>query len=140
MLYKITLFILGVPPTKSNVRVVYEEADTMEDAEYNATHGLAGEGWGVYKTSQMDLDYPDFTKEQVDTIQDLVYGIINRVIPDHNDCETVVDAILNAVIDDIVDTADWSDLDALDDEVHTGDVEIAVARVLYNRLTVESYI
>ena len=125
--YKITLFVLGLDPS-INQRVVYEEAETEEQAEYNATHGLAGDGWGVLKTVQMDLDYPSFTKDQVDGIEDEVHRILMPVFQDARDRDQVVDAIFNDVMTDIEETADWSELE--DDEYHLGDIEIAVARAL----------
>ena len=83
---------------------------------------------------EMDLDYGKygFTKDQVDSIEDIVYELMRSVVPDHSDLDIVVDAMLEDVIVDIYETADWSELE--DDEVCLGDVSIAVARVIKKRV------
>lgn len=131
--YKITLFVLGLDP-RLNTRVEYVDAETEEDAEKE----VVGDGWGVLKTELMDLDYGDkgFTKDQVDLIEDRVYEVMRDVVPDPRDLDCVVDAMLEDVITDIYETADWSNLE--DDEVCLGDIDIAVARIIKNKICNES--
>ena len=131
--YKITLFVLGLDP-RLNTRVEYVDAETEEDAEKE----VVGDGWGVLKTELMDLDYGDygFTKDQVDSIEEVVYELMRSVVPDHSDLDCVVDAMLEDVIVDIYETADWSELEG--DEICLGDVSIAVARVIKNKICNES--
>lgn len=131
--YKITLFVLGLDP-HLNTRVEYVNAETEEEAEKE----VVGDGWGVLKTELMDLDYGDngFTKDQVDLIEDRVYEVMRDVVPDPYDLDAVVDAMLEDVITDIYETADWSDLEG--DEVCLGDIDIAVARIIKNKICNES--
>ena len=128
--YKVRMFILGLDP-KLTEEVEYVDAETAEKAEEDALWHR--DGYGVISTTQMDLDYPNFTKDQVDGVEDAVHRILSPVFSDNHDRDEVVDAILNDVMQDIEDTADWSELD--DDEYCIGDVQIAVARVIKNKVT-----
>ena len=65
---------------------------------------------------------------QLDAVWDEVSILLGNIIPDYHDRHDVVDLIIDDVVADIEETADWSDLEY--DEVHTGDIAIAVARVL----------
>lgn len=130
--YKVTMFILGCDP-KLTKEVDYADAANEEDAEEDVLWHR--DGYGVISTTQMDLDYPDFTKPQVDGIENRVHEILGAVITDAVDRDNAVDAILSDVINDIEETADWSDLD--DDECNIGDIDIAVARVVKEKLCKE---
>ena len=127
--YKVTMFILGCDP-KLTKEVDYADAANEESAEEDVLWHR--DGYGVISTTQMDLDYPDFTKPQVDGIEDRVHEILGAVITDATDRDNAVDAILSDVINDIEETADWSDLD--DDECNLNDIDIAVARIVTKKL------
>lgn len=130
--YKVTMFILGCDP-KLTKEVDYADAANEESAEEDVLWHR--DGYGVISTTQMDLDYPSFTKPQVDGIEDRVHEILGRVITDATDRDNAVDAILSDVINDIEETADWSDLD--DDECNLNDIDIAIARVVKEKLCKE---
>ena len=130
--YKVTMFILGCDP-KLTKEVDYADAANEEDAEEDVLWHR--DGYGVISTTQMDLDYPSFTKPQVDGIENRVHKVLSAVIPDAADRDNAVDAILSDVINDIEETADWSDLD--DDECNIGDIDIAIARVVKEKLCKE---
>ena len=127
--YKVRMFILGCGV--NTMEVEYVDAPNEEQAEKDALWHR--EGYGIYSTTQMDLDYPNFTKDQVDGVENEAHRILSTVFSDNQDRDEVVDAILNDVMQDIEDTADWSELD--DDEYSISDVQIAVARVMKNKLT-----
>ena len=129
--YKVTMFILGCGLNTKEVE--YVDAPNEKKAEEDVLWHR--DGYGIISTTQMDLDYDDFTKPQVDAIEDEVHTILNPVFSDARDRDEVVDAILNDVMADISETADWSELE--DDEICVGDVQIAVARVMKERLTRE---
>ena len=130
--YKVTMFILGCDP-KLTKEVDYADAANEEDAEEDVLWHR--DGYGVISTTQMDLDYPSFTKAQVDGIEDRVHEVLKGIISDNFDRDNAVDAILSDVINDIEETADWSDLD--DDECCIMDIDIAVARVVKEKLCKE---
>lgn len=130
--YKVRMFILGCDP-KLTEEVEYVDAVNEETAEEDALWHR--DGYGIISTTQMDLDYPSFTKPQVDGIENRVHEILGRVITDATDRDNAVDAILSDVISDIEETADWSDLD--DDECNIGDIDIAIARVVKEKLCKE---
>ena len=130
--YKVTMFILGCDP-KLTKEVDYADAANEESAEEDVLWHR--DGYGIISTTQMDLDYPDFTKPQVDGIENRVHEILGAVITDATDRDNAVDAILSDVINDIEETADWSDLD--DDECNLNDIDIAIARVVKEKLCKE---
>ena len=130
--YKVTMFILGCDP-KLTKEVDYADAANEEGAEEDVLWHR--DGYGVISTTQMDLDYPDFTKPQVDGIENRVHEVLSAIIPDAADRDNAVDAILSDVINDIEETADWSDLD--DDECNLNDIDIAIARVVKEKLCKE---
>lgn len=68
------------------------------------------------------------TELQIDAVRDEVSIMLANIIRDHHDRHEVVDLILDDVVADIDETADWSDYE--DDEYNLGDIQIALARVL----------
>lgn len=68
------------------------------------------------------------TEMQLDAVRDEVSIMLAYIIPDHHDRHEVVDLILDDVVLDIEETADWSGYE--DDEYCLGDIQIALARVL----------
>lgn len=72
----------------------------------------------------------DMTDAQEKIVKDVVDAKMQSIITDSVDRNNFVDSIIDNVIDDINETADWSEL--TDDEVCVGDIDIALARVLLN--------
>ena len=72
------------------------------------------------------------TELQVDAVRDEVSIFLGNIISDYHDRHEVVDLILDDVVADIEETADWSEYE--DDECNLGDVQIALARVLKNAI------
>lgn len=68
------------------------------------------------------------TDLQLDAVRDEVSIMLGNIIPDYHDRHEVVDLILDDVVADIDETADWSDYE--DDEYNLGDIQIALARVI----------
>ena len=68
------------------------------------------------------------TKDQLDGVRIYLIELLLPIFEDMREREEVINLIFNDVVTDIEATADWSELE--DDEVHTGDVSIALARVL----------
>lgn len=72
----------------------------------------------------------DMTDAQEKIVKDIVDAKMQSIITDSVDRNNFVDSIIDRIIDDINETADWSEL--TDDEVCVGDIDIALARVLLN--------
>ena len=68
------------------------------------------------------------TQEQIKGVRGYLIELLLPIFGDAWDREEVIDLVMADVVTDIEETADWSELE--DDEVLTGDVEIALARVL----------
>ena len=68
------------------------------------------------------------TELQLDAVRDEVSIFLGNIIPDYHDRHEVLDLIIDDVVADIEETADWSDYE--DDEYNLGDIQIALARVL----------
>ena len=68
------------------------------------------------------------TELQIDAVRDEVSIFLGNIIPDYHERHEVVDLILDDVVADIDETADWSDYE--DDEYNLWDIQIALARVL----------
>ena len=72
----------------------------------------------------------DMTDAQEKIVKDIVDAKMQSIITDSVDRNNFVDSIVDSIIDDINETADWSEL--TDNEVCVGDIDIALARVLLN--------
>ena len=70
------------------------------------------------------------TQEQKDGVRDELVYLLGDIFEDPQTREEVIDFILDDVVADIEETADWSDYE--DDEYNVGDIQIALARVLYS--------
>lgn len=68
------------------------------------------------------------TDAQEKIVKDIVDAKMQSIITDSADRNNFVDSIIDSIIDDINETADWSEM--TDDEVCVGDIDIALARVL----------
>lgn len=70
------------------------------------------------------------TYRQAKEVEAMINARLSVIIPDNPDRNEVVSLILDDVIEDIDETADWTGFAY--NEIHSGDVEIALARVLKN--------
>jgi hypothetical protein len=68
------------------------------------------------------------TELQLDAVRDEVSIFLSDIFPDYQERHEVLDLIINDVLEDIEETADWSDY--CEDEYCLGDIQIALARVL----------
>ena len=68
------------------------------------------------------------TNTQKRIVRSQVRAKMSAIFSDFHDLEEITSAIVDEVIEDIEDTADWSDL--ADDEVCIGDINIGIARVV----------
>jgi hypothetical protein len=68
------------------------------------------------------------TETQLDAVRGEVSVMLAYIIRDYNERHEVVDLILDDVVADIEETADWSDY--CEDEYCLWDIQIALARVL----------
>lgn len=51
--YEVTLFILGLPYSEDDTRIVEVEANSQEEAEQKAHDWYAPDGWGVYDSKEV---------------------------------------------------------------------------------------
>lgn len=72
------------------------------------------------------------TEMQIDGVRDEVSNMLKDIFYDNRDREEVIDLIIEDVVQDIEETADWSDYG--EDEYCLDDVRIALARVLKNAI------
>lgn len=68
------------------------------------------------------------TEMQLDAVRDEVSILLYNIFPDDAERHEIRDLILDDVVLDIEETADWSGYE--DDEYCLGDIQIALARVL----------
>ena len=70
------------------------------------------------------------TEMQLDAVQDEVNILLGDIFLDDPELYEICDLIIDDVVQDIEETADWDNYD--DDEYNLGDIRIALARVLKN--------
>lgn len=68
------------------------------------------------------------TEMQLDAVRDEVSIFLSDIFSDYQERHEVLDLIINDVLEDIEETADWSNFE--EDEYCLGDIRIALARVL----------
>jgi len=68
------------------------------------------------------------TEMQLDAVRDEVSILLQNIFPDDVERHEIRDLILDDVVMDIEETADWSDY--CEDEYNLGDIQIALARVI----------
>ena len=68
------------------------------------------------------------TEMQLDAVRDEVSILLGNIFLDDAERHEIRDLVLDDVVQDIEETADWSDYD--EDEYCLGDIQIALARVL----------
>lgn len=128
--YKVRMFILGCDP-KLTEEIEYVDAESIEKAEeYALWHR---DGYGIISTMPMDLDYPNFSVEQVNGVEDRLHDVLKEIFTDNIERNNIVDSIFDKVMNDIDESSDWSNLD--DDECCTTDIDISLQRVLYKIIT-----
>lgn len=74
----------------------------------------------------------ELTEIQLDAVQDEVNILLGDIFLDDTELYEICDLILDDVVQDIEETADWSNYD--EDEYCLYDVRIALARVLKNAI------
>ena len=72
------------------------------------------------------------TEMQLDAVQDEVNILLGDIFLDDTELYEICDLIIDDVVQDIEETADWDNYD--DDEYNLGDIRIALARVLKNTI------
>ena len=70
------------------------------------------------------------TELQLDAVRDEVSILLGNIFLDDAERHEIRDLILDDVVQDIEETADWSGYD--EDEYCLGDIQIALARVIKN--------
>ena len=117
------------------IRRDYEiEADTNKQAVNLATKNFRYYDNETKEVKVMvngvDFYECDMTDAQEKIVKDIVDAKMQSIITDSVDRNNFVDSIIDRIIDDINETADWSEL--TDDEVCVEDIDIALARVIIN--------
>ena len=74
----------------------------------------------------------ELTEMQLDAVQDEVNILLGDIFLDDTELYEICDLIIDDVIADIEETADWSEYE--DNECNVGDVQIALARVIKNTI------
>ena len=75
----------------------------------------------------------EITNEQKTVTSNVAIGFLKEIVGyDMDDAISITENILDDVVEDIECTADWSNLEH--DEVNFSDVELAVKRVIYDRI------
>lgn len=72
------------------------------------------------------------TEIQLDAVRDEVSFLLGEIFLDNAERHEIRDLILDDVVQDIEETADWSNYD--ENEYNFGDIRIALARVLKNTI------
>ena len=68
------------------------------------------------------------TETQKEEVRKEVFRQLSYILPDVYNCEYVTESIIDDVIRDIEDTADWDGYE--DDEINLDDVTMALGRVI----------
>lgn len=72
------------------------------------------------------------TEMQLDVVRDEVSFLLGEIFLDYWERHEIRDLVLDDVVRDIEETADWSNYD--ENEYNFGDIRIALARVLKNTI------
>ncbi len=73
------------------------------------------------------------TIEQREAVIEETERIVSNFFGNMFSAEEITESIINNVVEDIDETADWSSFE--DDEICPDDVLIAVRRIFYNKIT-----
>lgn len=120
---------MGLPSSPHTNEIVYIDAETQDEAEQEAHDRYFPKGYGVLSSREYR---ENLTEEQEKQAREYMSSILSNIITDAIDRESIVSAIEEDVYMDIEQCADWQSLE--EDEWCPGDVEIAVARILKERI------
>ena len=127
--FLVTLFQLGVGYDIYTNEEEFIEAETQEQAEQEAHDKWFDKGYGVWDSREWR---ENLSPEQERAARSHMDRYLAAVLPDNIDREEIIQAIEEDVYMDIEQCSDW--LNMPKDEWHPGDVEIAVARILKERI------
>ena len=127
--YEVTLFIMGLEPGPNTTETVWIDAETREEAEQEAHDAYFPKGYGVLSSKECR---DGLTEEQEKEARQYISSLLSNIITDAWDREEIISAIEEDVYSDISQCADWQSLNK--DEWCPGDVEIALARILKERI------
>ena len=120
---------MGLPASRHTNEIVYIDAETQDEAEQEAHDRYFPKGYGVLESRECRNGLSEEQREEARSYMD---RLLSRVVSDSYDREAIISAIEEDVYYDIVQCADW--LNMKEDEWCPGDVEIAVARILKERI------
>ena len=127
--YEITLFILGCNPNPATNEKCYIEAESEDEAIKLASEQYNPKGYGVLSSREYREELSDYQKAEA---RKYALSLLSNIISDAHDREAVMTAIEEDFYSDIEQTSAWLDLE--EDEWCPGDVEIALARIIYERI------
>ena len=127
--FVVTLFQLGIGYNVNTNEFTYVEADSQEEAEQIAHDDWFDKGYGVWDSQEYR---ENLTEEQEKQARNYMNKFLSGLIPDNYDRDAIISAIEEDVYMDIEECAGWLKLG--EDEWCPRDVEIAVARVLKQRI------
>ena len=76
----------------------------------------------------------NLTKKQRELVASFINKKLGQIFGNVSEVASIFDLIFDDVVSDIEDTADWSTLTIEGDEVVNSDVEIAISRILYQKI------
>ena len=76
----------------------------------------------------------NLTKKQRELVASFINKKLGQIFGNVSEVASIFDLIFDDVVSDIEDTADWSCLTIEGDEVVNSDVEIAISRILYQKI------
>ena len=120
---------MGLPSSPHTNEIVYIDAETQDEAEQEAHDRYFPKGYGVLSSREYRNGLSEEQREEARNYMD---NFLSKVVSDSYDREAIISAIEEDVYDDIEHCADWQSLE--EDEWCPGDVEIAVARILKERI------
>ena len=84
-------------------------------------------------TPKHSFNKDGLTEEQRDAVYDETYHFLNNIFDDGEKAAECAEAMLEEIVCDIQETADWEDYE--DDEWNSDDVHIAIRRVMHKFIT-----
>lgn len=131
--FKVIIFNKNNPKEKDTITLC---AESIEDAEDKAlSNYLRGEGFGILRSYECDIDCGYLSLPQAKAVRERVDFLLGMFMTDSQDRNAVVESLLLDVGEDIALCAGWEDLDA--EEYCEGDIDIALARIMKERLAGE---
>ena len=124
--FEVTLFVMGVPPSPYLNEKVLIEAETQDEAEQEAHDRYFPKGYGVLESREYR---EGLTRAQCEGVKSRIDYVLGYLFTDSMERSAVIDKIIDPVIWDIEETAGWDEL--AEDDYCEGDIDFAMARVLY---------